>query len=1204
MCIGISIGKFRDLKTKALLQFCVYSYSTMKIEKLISMAILATLVSSCGTDRPGEGFTRGIGNYPGDVSDFAGPEMKADAGDYRNLAFRRAVHHSSSYDYNLTGQLVADGIVFDQSPACLAVATSDGPVPKRIRECLFDDNWVTAIDAKGGKETFLQLDLRHFPVTCDQVALSGTLDLDPVRKTGYHLLFEASEDGRNWFILGEMKGSGQPGILDSGRGRRTFRFPFAVPKNLPYVSFRFRLDAGCVSNWHFEELDFLRDGKEFSVLPSCNFQSAWMSEGADNEWLYVDFGAKADFDKIVLSWIEKPVSGQIDVSDDGLAWKKLADLPRQDALTETLKLTGTGRYVRLSGLRANASGHVVLSELEVYGKGGLVPVPKPQAGTTDNRLYLSGGNWRLERASRVEADGEQISVPDFPDDTWLTATVPGTVASSYFNVGAIPDIRYDDDQLQISESFFCSDFWYRNTFELPSDFENSPLTLNFDGINWKADVYFNGSFAGHADGAFTRAHLNVTALAKPGLNALAVKIYKNDNPGIVKEQDRLTTDWNGGVLGADNPTMHCTIGWDWIPTVRGRNAGIWNDVYLASYRGGISIDDVYIPSDLPLPDTGYADLHPIVTVTNHTEQEKPVDFLLTMGNLTVKGKALLKAGETRDVDLGVTRMEQPQLWWPTGYGEPYLYDVHAAVSVEGRISDTKDFKTGIREMSYKTDGGILDIFINGRRLVGHGGNWGYPEINLNYRAREYDAVVAYHADMHFTMLRNWVGQTGDEELYEACDKYGVMVWQDFWLANPWDGPDPDDGAMFLANAEDYVRKIRNHPCIALYVGRNEGDPPATIDNALVSLMENLHPGLFYIPNSASGMVSGGGPYRALAPREYFSLEQGKDRIHSERGMPNMMVYESMLRMLRNRNQWPQTSVWGMHDYTLEKAQSAATFNGLVEKAFGEAKDLKQFTEWAQWIDYNGYRAIFESRSSNRKGVLLWMSHSCWPSLVWNTYDYYLEPSAAYFGSKKACAPLHIQWNPASSLVEVVNNSASDQDGLTAYAAIVNADGKVLYEQSAQLSSPEDSTQPVFPLSFDLPELSETYFIKLRLTDGGKLLDDNFYWEGKEEGNLKQLLLLPAVRLDFGCRMKMDADGNWTATATVRNTSDTPALMIRLKVQRSRSGESILPVLYEDNFFSLLPGEKKTVTIRFKNEDTGGEKPQVKLEGFNVKNELK
>lgn len=1176
----------------------------MRTFHLIAVALAASLCLSCADVRPEGSCTRGIGEYPGEPDAYAGPEMRADRDTYRNLAYRRAVRHSSSYDYNLTGQLVTDGIVSTREPCTLDVLTGEGPVPRRIRERLFDDNAITAFETAGGRDAFLQLTFRQGAVRCEGLVLSGTLDAAPGIRPGYRVVLEASGDGKTWKAVGESKGFGLPGTQPDSRTRRTFRFPFSFPEELVCEALRFRLEAECVQRWQFAELDILQGGKECSVLPSHVFRSAWMSAGGEDEWLTVDFGARADFDKVVLDWIRRPVAGRIEASDDGNDWKKVADLPAGADLHAELSVKGSGRFVRLSGLKADDAGRILLSELAVWGKGGLVPVPKPQAAAQGNRLYLSGGNWRLERAPQVEAGGERISRPDFPADGWLVATVPGTVAGSYRNAGAIPDIRYDDDQLQISESYFYSDFWYRNTFELPSGYEGTALTLNFDGINWKADVFFNGTFAGHIDGAFTRAHLDVTALAKPGINALAVKILRNDNPGIVKEQNRQSADLNGGVLGADNPTMHCNIGWDWIPTVRGRSIGIWNDVYLASYPGGVSIDDVYIPSDLPLPSTEYADLHPVVTVTNHADGEKPVRLRIEIGGKSLDGQAVLAAGETRDLDLGTVRLDRPQLWWPVGYGDPYLYDVHATATVAGTLSDTKDCKAGIRELSYTTDGGILDIYINGRRLVANGGNWGCPEIDLNYRAREYDAVVAYHADMHFTMLRNWVGQTGDEELYEACDKYGVMVWQDFWLANPLDGPDPDDAAMFLANAEDYVRKIRNHPCIALYVGRNEGDPPAAIDKGLVALMERLQPGSFYIPNSASGMVSGGGPYRAIAPREYFSLERGKDRIHSERGMPNMMVYESMVRMLRPEHRWPQNSLWGMHDFTLENAQRGETFNALLDKAFGPAQDLKEFTQRAQWINYDGYRAIFESRSAGRKGVLLWMSHSCWPSLVWDTYDYYLEPSAAYFGAKKGCAPVHIQWNPLTDSVEVVNNCAGNLEGLTAYAAVVGSDGKVLSEQTAELSSHEDSTVPVLRLSFDQPELTDAYFIRLRLSRGESLLADNFYWQGKEEGNWKQLLTLPEVRLDFDCKLKREAGGDWTADVQLENSTATPALMIRLKAQRARSGESILPVLYEDNYFSLLPGEEKQVRIRFKDADTGGEQPRILVEGFNVKTALR
>ena len=1206
----------------------------MTCNRLSLSAAAAVLLLSCSGGPSSGDRSRGIGVYPGDPAAYTGPAMAADPAAYRNVALRRAAYHSSAYDYNLTGHLVTDGIVGTEAPYFIALETNAGPAAKKDRERIMDDN-TTPVSFPGGSGAFLTLTLHNGTVPADKILFRGTLNCDP-DAGGYDIFVEAADAEGEWTLLKEFHGRDLPGTPrmmrrpgGAGGGSqnvtvaaglnnaaltqemqerlrqmqrvRSFEYEAALPAGRTFTAFRIRLDAPCVETWNMQEVDFFADGAEISPLPSRNFRSAWMSEGNENEWLYVDLGARAEFDRVVLRWIDKPAGGVLETSDDAAVWKKVADLPGGPAATDELSgLKGSGRYVRLSGLSGARNGRIILSEMEVWGRGGLVPAAAPQPAPEGNRLYLSGGNWRLARASEVTEEGGRIAAEGFAADDWIVATVPGTVASSYYNVGAIPDIRYDDDQLQISESFFTSDFWYRDTFELPADFAGKDLTLHFDGINWKADVWFNGRPLGRIDGAFTRGAFDITALATAGTNVLAVKIWRNENPGIIKEQDRLHTDVNGGVLGGDNPTMHSTIGWDWIPTVRGRNIGIWNDVWIGAYDGGVSIDDVYVETDLPLPSTDYADLRPTVTLTNHAASEKTAAIRLSYGGLDIRGDVTLAAGETRDVELAAARLDRPRLWWPNGYGEQYLYDVETTVSVDGRVSDTKRFRSGVREMAYTTDGGVLDIWINGRRLIGNGGNWGYPEINLNYRAREYDIAVAYHADMNCTMIRNWVGQTGDEEFYEACDRHGIMVWQDFWLANPVDGPNPYDEAMFMANAEDFVRKIRRHPSLALYVGRNEGNPPETIDRALDRLVARLHPGMYYIPHSSAGMVSGGGPYRALAVNEYFNAERGRDRLHSERGMPNVMTYESMTRMLRPEHQWPQTSVWGMHDYTLENAQSCATFNAMIETAFGEPEDLRQFTQRAQWINYNGYRAMFESRSWNRKGLQLWMSHSCWPSMVWQTYDYYFEPTAAYFAVKKASAPIRIQWNPVSGNVEVVNNNASDQSGLRAEAAVVDCGGKVLFETSAELDSREDTTVPVFPLSpEDVDGLTDTYFIKLKLFRGGELLADNFYWEGREDGNWRQLLDLPQVRVSLDTRFTL-ADGRWTAVATVKNPSDVPALMIRLRLHGKSTGESILPVFYGDNWFSLLPGEEKTVEITFADFDTRGEKPALSLEGFNVR----
>ncbi len=233
------------------------------------------------------------------------------------------------------------------------------------------------------------------------------------------------------------------------------------------------------------------------------------------------------------------------------------------------------------------------------GKGGLVASPKPSPKISDNRMDLIGGNWKIQRASEVSATGETISKSGFESKNWVVATVPGTALVSYWNAGALPDPNYSDNQLMISESFFNSDFWYRNEFEVPASFNGEQLFLNFDGINWKADIFVNGTKTGRIEGAFTLGKFDVTDLIVPGQkNTIAVLIVKNENPGNIKEQTAISPDKNGGILGGDNPTFHASVGWDWIPTIRGRNIGIWNDVFLTT-TGSVTIEDPFVSTDLP-----------------------------------------------------------------------------------------------------------------------------------------------------------------------------------------------------------------------------------------------------------------------------------------------------------------------------------------------------------------------------------------------------------------------------------------------------------------------------------------------------------------------------------------------------------------------------------------------------------------------------
>jgi hypothetical protein len=218
-------------------------------------------------------------------------------------------------------------------------------------------------------------------------------------------------------------------------------------------------------------------------------------------------------------------------------------------------------------------------------------------------------------------------------------------------------------------------------------------------------------------------------------------------------------------------------------------------------------------------------------------------------------------------------------------------------------------------------------------------------------------------------------------------------------------------------------------------------------------------------------------------------------------------------------------------------------------------------------------------------------------MVWQTYDYYLDPTAAYFGCKKASEPVHIQWNPVFDSVEVVNYNGKNRTGLTASAKVINMDGSVQWEKETRLDCPEDSTITCFRLEFP-KTLSSVHFIKLTLTEGDRIISDNFYWRGLEDGNYQSLNAISKTKITSSIDRKKAGDG-WRIKTTLKNNTNTPALMIRLKVVGQTSGDRILPVFFSDNFFSLLPGESKVINISVKEADTRGEKPDLEISGFNL-----
>ncbi|MBZ5566182.1 MAG: discoidin domain-containing protein, partial [Acidobacteriia bacterium] len=824
------------------------------------------------------GFTRGVGIYPGNPAEDFSPVLAPAPPTYRNLALHRPAYHSTSYDYNLTAQLVTDGIKDTHLPDWVATSISfRGLLSKIEREFFLDHNPTSTVELRG-PQPWVQVQLGGGE-SAPEIDRVEVLFLAPRGQAPQNLTVavSVSDNGRAWKKAGSVTGPQPASIKGYPPGFATPRqlFQPSIPLSVPSHSRFYRVEFEVAKAppmaffmvWQLGEVAFFHRNHRVEVGGPYRFTSAWMSAGLGEEWVYVDLGASCEFDHVVLSWIARAAEGSLQVSDDAKNWQDIQALPSGEGTTDDIKLPqpARGRYVRVLMKRPTSPYGYILSEIEVYGRGGLIAQPKPPAlGQDARRLDLAGGAWRLERASVVNADGKALSTPGFKDDDWVVATVPGTVLSSYVNVGAVADPNYADNQFFISDSYFCADFWYRNEFTVPDLPEGQRAWLNFDGINWKADVFLNGEKLGRIEGGFMRGRFDVTGILRAGQkNALAVRVVEQAVSVDAQATKKMKLD----------PSTHPTL-----------------------------------------------------------------------------------------------RLQNPKLWWPAGYGEPNLYEVELKFETDnGPSSDVKRFKAGVREMSYSTAGGLLKIWVNGRRFVARGGNWGFGESMLRYRAREYDAAVRYHRDMNFTMIRNWVGQIGGDAFYEACDRHGVMVWQDFWLANPWDGPDPKDNDLFMRNVRDTVLRIRNHPSIGLYCGRNEGYPPKPLEDGIRKALAENHPGIQYIPSSADDVVSGHGPYQAMPPSFYFSYVDPK--LHSEMGMPNIPPIESVRAMMPESALWPQGLIWGLHDFCLEGAQGGDSFRRMIEFNYGGATNAEEWVRLAQFVNYEGYRAMFEAQSKYRMGLL-------------------------------------------------------------------------------------------------------------------------------------------------------------------------------------------------------------------------------------------
>ena len=941
----------------------------------------------------------------------------------------------------------------------------------------------------------------------------------------------------------------------------------------------------------------------------------WQSSVEDQPWISVDLGQSRKISSVNLAWGSfVPADCTVQVSNETSAPAKWTDVGHisctASQVTDAHFSPIDARFVRMLADAGSAPGGCQIREFEVEGDALIPPAAADlslPAKDRDDRISLDGAGWKLQNVMFVPDTGETISKAAYSATGWLPAKVPATVLANYLADGALPDPDFGDQQALISESFFQNDFWYRKEFVLPAPAPHQHFLLNFEGINWKADIYLNGTQVGHIDGAFARGRFEVTQNLLSGQkNVVAVLIHKvaNQGPTNVKLLTKKSSH-NGGILGKDSPTFVASLGWNWMPSIRGRDIGIWDHVYLEQ-TGPLVLTDPFVQSTVS-KDRGQADI--IVQATVKNLEDTPVKGAVsgTMESVSFSKEVQLAANETKTLRLDKTAFPQlsvknPKLWWPNGYGEQPLQHLKLTVATGDVSSSQKEIVFGIRQFSYDTSNNILKISCNGQPIQLNGGNWGMDEAMLRYEAKDYDIAVRLHKEMNMTMIRNWVGQVGKEEFFDACDKYGILVWNDFWLANPSDGPNPDDHKMFMDNASDRIVRIRNHASLALYCGRNEGNPPKDLDQGMAQETARLDGTRFYIPHSAAGLVTGHGPYEPRDPSWYFAgTERGKGGIgtslHSELGIVCVPTADTMRQMMPEKDLWPINDMWATHDYFQPRCR---TYTDRIDKSYGPAQGLDEFCEKAQMENWEIAKAMFEAwRSDSGSGCLVWMSHPAWPSLICQFYDYYLNPTAAYFGARIANEPLHILWDSSSNKIKVANNTGKDFKNLHAEAWIYNMDGTQKTHQDAQVDSSANGTATdCFDLKFT-PDLSPVHFIKLILKDGAKTLSDNFYWRGVAENDYLTLNDLPKVKL-VGSFTEKESDGKMLMSVRLENPTANVAVMTCLKVVKSsKPAGRILPIFYGDNYVSLLPHETRQIEVEFDPAALQGDHAKIIVEGWNT-----
>jgi len=840
--------------------------------------------------------------------------------------------------------------------------------------------------------------------------------------------------------------------------------------------------------------------------------------------------------------------------------------------------------------------------------------------------------WAIQSACKVTATGDVISTAGFNAKDWYPTSVPMTVVAAlvnnkvytdpYYgmNLRSLPGMTYPigtifAKQPMADDSPFKCAWWYRTQFRTPAASKGKRVFLHFDGINYRANIWLNGHLVAGPDrvaGSWRTYEFEVSQYleaTKPNVLAVSATAQTEKDLGI---------NWV-----------------DWNPAPPDKNLGLWRDVYLTT-SGPVSLRAPQVVTKLDTDALDSADLTIRTELTNLSDRPVSGKLEVTIETIRISTPVDLAGGEIKEVTLTPDDFKQlhvarPRVWWPAKLGKQEMYHLKLAFVTGTQTSDSADLDFGIRQVTSElTDQGYRLFKINGRNILIRGAGWA-PDMLYRTSAKRQEQELRYVLDMGLNTIR-MEGKIENEHFLSLADRMGVLIMAGWCCCSHWEMWDkwtPEDKTIATESLRSQLTRLRNHPSVFVWLNGSDNPPIPEIERAYLDVAKDLNwPNPIvssataqHTPVTGASGVKMSGPYEYVPPMYWYSDVDkkfgGAYGFNTETSPgPAPPPVESIRKMMPKEDWWPINDVWSFHAGS-GKFRTLDVFNADMDARYGHPDNLADYAKRAQIMTYDNERAMFEAYGRNKytsTGVIQWMLNNAWPGIIWHLYDYYLNPGGGYFGTKKANEPLHVQYDYHDRSVSVVNSLYQPSSGVKVHASVYNLDLSEKFAKDATLNVAPDSSTKVLTIP-EIDGLSPTYFLRLELRDSAdKIVSTNFYWLSTtaetldwaktnyyvtpivQHADLKALNDLPKVKLVTSSKA-IKQGGEEIIQVTLSNPTKYLAFALALRLA-NREGDNILPALYDDNYFPLMPGEKRTINIRYAPEDAHGS-AAVHLDGWNI-----